>query len=626
MTWSQNYDPLGNAALSTLLAALPVVVLLGSIAALKIRIHIAALMGLGVALLVAVLAYHLPVKLAALTTVFGAAYGLFPIGWIILNLIFLYQLTVERGYFTVLRSSLGTLAPDPRIQVILIAFSLGAFFEGAAGFGTPVAVTAAILMQLGFRPLEASGLSLIANTAPVAFGALGTPIIALSKTTGISELALSAMVGRQLPFFSLILPFWVVWAMAGFRGMREVWPAALAAGLAFAVPQFLVSNFIGPSLVDILAALCSMVAVVVLLRFWQPRRIWKLETREVNSPAPSLEYAAADSVITTPVPMPSSRGGGEETKAVGDLEMENGGIVRPHPAPLPQERATVLPSSEYVRRVVAVASAKGKTEPRPDGRVILHAWMPWILLTLFVFVWGLPWMKTTLNKISAPEFAVRGLHHVVLRVPPVVPAPTLEHPAQPEPAVFALNWLSATGTGILAAAILAGALMGFSVGRMLKIYLKTLWLVRYSLVTIAAMLALGYVTRYTGLDATLGLALAGTGRLYPFFGTLLGWLGVALTGSDTASNVLFGGLQTITAGQTGVSGTLMAAANSAGGVMGKMVDAQSIVVASAATNWYGHEGRILRYVFFHSVALAALMGLLVSLQAYVFPFSRMVVK
>src|SRR5438552_8677855 len=271
MQWFQNYNPLRNWALSTVVAALPVVVLLGSIAFLKMRIHFAALLGLLVALAVSVFAFGMPTLAAAATTVYGAAYGLFPIGWIILNLIFLYQLTVNKGYFTILRSSLATLAPDPRIQVILIAFCFGAFFEGAAGFGTPVAVTAAILIQLGFKPLAASGLSLIANTAPVAFGALGTPIIALSQVTGISEVVLSSMVGRQLPFFSLLIPFWVVWAMAGFRGMCGVWPAALTAGLAFAVPQFLVSNLHGPWLVDIVAALCSIAATAVLLKFWHPK-------------------------------------------------------------------------------------------------------------------------------------------------------------------------------------------------------------------------------------------------------------------------------------------------------------------------------------------------------------------
>jgi lactate permease len=550
--WQQHYDPLGNVFLSTTVAALPVVVLLSAIAFFHIRIHFSALLGLGVALAVALFAYGMPVKAAAATTLYGAAYGLFPIGWIILNLIFLYQLTVKKGLFTVLRGSLATLAPDPRIQVILIAFSFGAFFEGAAGFGTPVAVTAAILMQLGFAPLQASGLSLIANTAPVAFGALGTPIIALSGVTGLDLKELSAMVGRQLPFFSLIVPFWVVWAFAGFRGMLGVWPAALTAGVAFAVPQFLVSNFHGPWLVDIIASIASMAAVSLLLKFWQPKDKLGTTQTEPASPAP---------------------------------------------------RAMVHGQSELVR-----------------------AWTPWVLLSLLVFLWGVPQMKKLLNDISAPKFAVAQLHNVVIRTPPVVAPQTPEKPTKPEEAIFSLNWLSATGTGILVSAILAGLVMGFGAGEILATYWETLVRVRFSLITIAAMLALGYVTRYSGSDATLGLALAKTGTLYPFFGTLLGWLGVALTGSDTASNVLFGSLQKITAEQTGLSPTLMAAANSSGGVMGKMVDAQSIVVASTATNWYGHEDKILRYVFFHSLALACLVGILVYLQAYVAPFTHMVVK
>ena len=528
-TWAQNYDPLGSALLSTLVAALPVVVLLGAIAWLEIRIHIAALIGLAVALFVAVAVYHMPASAAAATTLYGAAYGMFPIGWIILNLIFLYQLTVDAGLFTILRGNLARLAPDPRIQVILIAFSFGAFFEGAAGFGTPVAITAAILIQLGFKPLQASGLSLIANTAPVAFGGLGTPIVALSKVTGIDELVLSAMVGRQLPFFSLLVPFWVVWAMVGFRGMIAVWPAALTAGVAFAIPQYLVSNFIGPQLVDVIAALCSVGAMLLLLKFWRPKEMWKLDGQAETSVAPGFV------------------GGNNEESA-----------------------DTSLPST--------------------------------------------------------PSFEAAQLHNVVVRTFPVVPRPTTEKPTKPEEAVFRLNWLSATGTGILASALLAGFLMNFSLLEMAKVYWRTLVRVRFSLITIAAMLALGYVTKYSGTDATLGLALAKTGALYPFFGTLLGWLGVALTGSDTASNVLFGSLQKITAEQTGISPILMAAANSSGGVMGKMVDAQSIVVASTATNWYGHEGSILRYVFFHSIALACLVGMLVYLQAYVSPFTSMVVK
>lgn len=543
MEWLQNYNPLGNALLSTLVAAIPIVVLLGLIALLEVRIHIAALIGLLAALAIAVGIYGMPVQAASATTLYGAAYGLFPIGWIILNLIFLYQLTVDKGLFAVLRSSLAGLAPDPRVQVILVAFSFGAFFEGAAGFGTPVAVTAAILIQLGFKPLAASGLSLIANTAPVAFGALGTPIIALSGVTGIDEVTLGAMAGRQLPFFSLLVPFWVVAAFAGWRGMWEVWPAALTAGLGFAIPQFLVSNFHGPWLVDIVASLVSIGALVVLLKVWRPKRIWKLE---------------------------------------GESE----GAAKP----------------EVYSREKLVA-----------------AWVPWILLSGLVFVWGLPQVKKILNGISLLRFDVPALHNVVQRVPPVVPEQS------PEAAIYTLNWLSATGTGILVAAIVAGLIMRFSLGEMFRIYSSTIYRVRYSLLTIAAMLALGYVTKYSGTDATLGLALAKTGVFYPFFGTLLGWLGVALTGSDTASNVLFGSLQKITAEQTGVSPVLMCSANSTGGVMGKMVDAQSIVVASTATNYYGKEGQILRYVFFHSIALAALVGILVTLQAYVPPFTSMVI-
>jgi len=469
--------------------------------------------------------------------------------------------------FEVLRGSLSRLTPDPRVQVILIAFSFGAFLEGAAGFGTPVAVTAAILMQLGFKPLAASGLSLIANTAPVAFGALGTPIIALSKVTGISEMALSQMVGRQLPFFSLIVPFWVVWAMAGFRGMTGVWPVALTAGAAFAIPQFLISNFHGPWLVDIVASICSIAATGLLLRFWQPKERWKHPESD-----PRVEAAAP-----------------------------------PHDPALRGQRLDAAPDTAH------------------SASRIRAAWVPWLLLSVIVFIWGLPMTKKFLDRISSPPFQVAGLHNLVVRAPPVVPNPTPESPTKPEEAIYKLNWLSATGTGILLAALLAGVIMGFSPAELAKTYGQTLVRVRYSLITIAAMLALGYVTKYSGTDATLGLALAKTGVLYPFFGTLLGWLGVALTGSDTASNVLFGSLQKITAEQTGLSPVLMAAANSSGGVMGKMVDAQSIVVASTDTNWYGHEGSILRYVFFHSLALAILVGILVFLQAYVVPFSLMVV-
>ncbi len=592
--WIQRYDPLHNPALSTFFAALPIVVLLGSIALLRLRIHFSALLGLAVALAIALGIYGMPLQPAASAAAFGAAYGLFPIGWIILNLIFLYQLTVKAGLFEVLRGSLSRLAPDPRVQVILIAFSFGAFFEGAAGFGTPVAVTAAILMQLGFKPLAASGLSLIANTAPVAFGALGTPIIALSKVTGISEVALSQMVGRQLPFFSLLVPFWVVWAMAGFRSMLAVWPAALTAGLAFAVPQFLISNFHGPWLVDIVASICSMAATAALSRFWQPAQQWKLsEDAAHDSPTgcsrPALRDQAAHSITNAEQRRLTSAATKHE---ISDLE--DGALAGAAQTGIPRQR-------------------------------VVQAWIPWVLLSALVFVWGVPFFKSALDRRASPSLRVPGLHNVVQRAPPIAPELTAEAPAKAEEAVYRLNWLSATGSGVFVASVLAGLIMGFAPAQLAAEYVKTLVGVRYSLLTIAAMLALGYVSRFSGIDGTLGLALAQTGRLYPFFGTMLGWLGVALTGSDTASNFLFGSLQTIAAKKAGLSPTLMAAANSSGGVMGKMVDAQSIVVASTVTNWYGHEGSILRYVFFHSLALAILMGILVFLQAYVAPFTKLVV-
>jgi lactate permease len=544
--WPQVYDPLGSPALSTILAALPVVVLLGALGVLRMRAHLAALLGLAAALVIAIAVFGMPVRSALATAAFGAAYGLFPIGWIILNVIFLYLLTQQRGLFAVLRESITGLTRDRRLQLLLVAFCFGAFFEGASGFGTPVAVTGAILMGLGFSPLLASGLSLIANTAPVAFGALGTPIIALQSVTGLDLFALSAMVGRQLPVFSVIVPFWLVWAFAGWRGTVGVWPAVLVAGAAFAIPQYLVSNFHGPWLVDVVASVASMGAVALFLRFWQPRQRWGLA--------------------------------GAETPAADEA---------PH---------------------------------GHSGREVFRAWLPWLILSVLVFVWGLPQTKAALDSLSVVRVPVPGLHNLVQRVPPVVAAPS------PEPAVFSLNWLSATGSGIFVAAIVAGLAMGYRPAELARQYWATLKLVRHSLLTIAAMLALGFTTRYSGLDATLGLAFAQTGVLYPFFGTLLGWLGVALTGSDTSSNVLFGSLQRITAEQLGLSPILMAAANSSGGVMGKMVDAQSIVVASTATRWYGHEGEILRYVFWHSLVLACLVGLLVLLQAYVWPFTAMVVR
>lgn len=546
--WAQSYDPFGSAVVSTCIAAVPVVVLLGCIAFLKMKAHLAALLGIASSLGIAILAFGMPTGMATRAAAFGAAYGLMPIGWIILNVIFLYRLTEQRGQFRILQDSIAGITADRRLQLLLIAFGFGAFFEGAAGFGTPVAVTGAMLIGLGFSPLAASGLSLIANTAPVAFGGLGTPLIALASVTGLDLLELSGMVGRQLPFFSVIVPFWLIWAFAGWRGMVQVWPAIAVAGAAFAIPQYLISNFHGPWLVDIVASLCSMGALTLFLRVWRPASIWRSTKRGEPDGAEAVESP-----------------------------------------------------------VVNHSSAK-----------VFNAWVPWIVLSVCIFLWGIPQVKASLDALFTLKVPVSGLHELVQKMPPVVAAPTAEA------AVFNFNILSMTGTAILAASIISSVLMRFSLREFVREYFQTLLVVRLSLLTIAAMLALGYVTRYSGADATMGLAFAQTGWLYPLFGTMLGWLGVALTGSDTASNVLFGGLQRITSEQLGLNPVLMASANSSGGVMGKMIDAQSIVVASTATRWYGHESEILRYVFFHSIALALLVSLLVLGQAYVWPLTTLV--
>jgi len=553
MVWQQVYNPFGNMVVSTALAAIPVVVMLVCLGLLHVKAHYAAGLGLLSAVLIAVFAFGMPADMAGKAAFLGGITGLLPIGWIVLNIIFLQQLTQQNGSFQILQDSIAGITEDRRLQLLLIAFAFGAFFEGAAGFGTPVAVTAAILIGLGFSPLAASGLSLIANTAPVAFGALGTPVITLAKVHGYDLMAVTAMIGRQLPFFSLLVPFWLIWAFAGRKGMMQVWPAILVTGLSFAIPQFLVSNYIGPELVDIIAAIVSMVCLVLFLRVWKPKTVWT---------SVSLKGHEKD--------------GGEAGPVVAPKKHSSADIVR--------------------------------------------AWTPWLILTVFVFVWGLPPVKTWLNGIFAPNFPIDGLHNMIEKVAPVVPKPTKEG------AVYQLLLLSATGTGILVSAIVGGLVMKYNPIQLIAAYGRTLWLVKFSLLTIMLMLALGTLTRYSGLDTTLGLAFANTGMFYPFFGTLMGWLGVALTGSDTASNVLFGGMQRVAADQLGLSPNLMGAANSSGGVMGKMIDAQSIVVASTATRWFNHEGEILRYVFFHSIALACLVGFYVTLQAYVWPFTLMVVK
>jgi lactate permease len=553
--WNQVYNPLNNAALSTIAAAIPVVTLLVLIASGRVKAHIAAIVAVVLTNLIAIFVFSMPANMSIRASVLGIVSGFFPIGWIVLNVIFLYQLTVATGQFELLKRAVGGVTEDRRLQLLLIAFSFGAFFEGASGFGTPVAVTGAVLIGLGFSPLAASGLSLIANTAPVAYGALGTPIQGLASVTGLDPYILGAMVGRQLPVFSLIVPFWVVWAFAGWKGMKDVWPAILVTGVSFAVPQFVISNYINPWIVDIGASLISMGCLILFLKIWQPKVLWL---------SPALR-------------------GKDESAAT-------------------------------------MATPKLMDKTRLTQAELWGALLPWIIVCVVMLIWGTGAFKTWANSIFTWNYPVPELHNMINKVPPVAAKPT------PEGAVFAFTYLSFTGSGMLIAAIISGLIMGLSPARMISEYGRTIKLCAISLITISAMLAIGTLTRLSGVDATLGLAFAATGVLYPFFGTLLGWLGVALTGSDTASNILFGNLQKITSEQLGLSSVLMAAANSSGGVMGKMIDAQSIVVASTATNWYGHEGSILRYVFGHSIVLACLVGLLVMLQAYVYPFTEMVLK
>ena len=553
--WNQIYNPLGNAALSTIVAALPVVTLLVLIASGKVKAHLAAIIALIVANIITIFVFTMPADMSIRASLLGVVVGFFPIGWIVLNVIFLYRITVETGRFELLQRAIGGVSTDRRLQLLLIAFAFGAFFEGASGFGTPVAITGAVLIGLGFSPLAASGLSLIANTAPVAYGALGTPIQGLASVTGFDPYILGAMVGRQLPFFSLLVPFWLIWAFAGWRGMMAIWPAILVTGVSFAVPQFVISNYINPWIVDIGASLISMGCLILFLKVWQPKELWL---------------------------SPKLQGNDESASTMKPVKAMN-------KTPLTQAQ-------------------------------LWSALMPWIIVCIIMLIWGNGSFKTWANSIFSWNYEVPGLDKLINKVPPVAAKATAER------AVFGFTYLSFTGTGMLIAAIISGFLMGFSPIKLIAEYGRTIKVCAISLITISAMLAIGTLTRLSGVDATLGLAFAATGVLYPFFGTLLGWLGVALTGSDTASNVLFGNLQKITSEQLGISPILMAAANSSGGVMGKMIDAQSIVVASMATNWTGHEGSILRYVFWHSIVLACLVGLLVTLQAYVYPFTAMVLK
>ena len=548
--WEHVYDPFGSPLLSTLAAMTPLVTLLGLLAFAGWPAHRAALAGLAVALVVAVVGAGMPADAALAAALAGACFGLFPIGWIIIGAMFLFRLSVEAGALEVMKRSVTSLSADQRLQALLIAFSFGSFLEGAAGFGAPVAISAALLVGAGFPAVEAACLALVANTAPVAFGALGTPIITLAKVTGLDEQAVSALAGRQLPLFSLIVPAWMVCMMGGWRSLGGVWPAVLVCGASFAAVQFVVSNLLGAALVDVAGGIVSLVALAVFLRWWRPRSIWRYDT------APGAAETTRDEACAAP---PAAR--------------------------------------------------------------IAWAWTPWAVLSLTVFCWGLPPVKAALEgsrspaawvpaSVVAPEFSVPRLDQRVAKVPPAT-----RELREVERAVYRCNWLSAAGTALLLAAVFAVPWLGISWRRAAVLWLDNLRRLGGALLTIAAMLALAFVTRYAGTDVTLGLALTHTGSFYPFCAALLGWLGVALTGSDTSSNAMFGSLQRVTAEQLGLDPLLICTANSTGGVMGKMIDAQSIVVSATATGSRRTEGVILRRVFPHSVVLAALVGLLVWLQS-----------
>jgi lactate permease len=558
VTWMQNYDPTGHWWLSTLIAALPIIVLLGLLAGLRVKAHLCAVAGASTAVIVAILAFKMPALLAVSSFFYGSAFGLLKIVWIVIAAVFLYDISVETGQFEIMKQSVAAITPDRRLQLLLVAFCFGAFIEGSAGFGAPVAIAGAFMIGLGFKPFQAAALNLIANTAPVAWGAIGTPVHTLAAVTALNESDLNAMIGRILPITAIIVPFWLVRAMVSWKETFEVFPAILVVGGSFAATQWFWANHMDSNLVDIAAGVLSLVATLLFLRVWQPKKIWRFSDEQA----------------------------------------------------------------------VTAAEARDSIKHFSGGQIV-KAWMPFAILSLFVLVWGLPKVKLAMNQATTPSFKVMMpdgkprpgpagwdwpyLHAKVSRTMPVVQKPT------PEAARFDFNWLTATGTGCFFAALFAGVILGLKPGRIFQIFGRTLVRLRFAIVAMTCMLGLGYVTRYSGMDAVLGLAFTRTGWFFPFFGTFIGWLGVALTGSDTSSNALFGGLQKITAQQLNLSPILMCATNSAGGVMGKMIDAQSICIATAATNQVGNEGSIFRFVFWHSVALAAIVGIIVMLYAYVFP-------
>ena len=558
-TWQQIYNPLGSLGLSALVAVIPIVFFFLALAVFRMKGHVAGSITLALSIILAIFAYDMPADMALAAAGYGFMYGLWPIAWIIVAAVFLYKLTVKSGQFEIIRSSVLSITDDQRLQVLLIGFCFGAFLEGAAGFGAPVAITAALLVGLGFNPLYAAGLCLIANTAPVAFGALGIPIIVAGQVTGIDPFKIGAMTGRQLPLLSLIVPFWLVFIMDGVRGVKETWPAALVAGLSFGIVQYLTSNFIGPELPDITSALTSIVCLTLFLKVWQPKRA----------------------------------GATEEVVVSGGAAVMGGG-----------------PSGK--------ASAIGGSTPTPYSLgQILKAWSPFLILTVLVTIWTLKPFKAMFAPGGAMynfvfNFAIPHLDQLVLKTAPIVATVT------PMPAVFKFDPISATGTAILFASIISMMVLRIDVKTALKTFGETLYELRWPILSIGMVLAFAFVTNFSGMSSTMALILAGTGSAFPFFSPFLGWLGVFLTGSDTSSNALFGSLQATTAHQLGVSDVLMVAANSSGGVTGKMISPQSIAVACAATGLVGRESDLLRFTLKHSLLFATIIGLITLAQAYWF--------
>jgi lactate permease len=562
-------------------------VLLFLLAVLRKPSWLSALISLGTAITVAFFLYHMPPARIVAAATYGAAFGLLPIGWITFNSILLYRLTVETGQFEVIKATLTGLTSDRRLQALLIAFAFGAFIEGAAGSGVPVAVGAAMLAGLGFSPLRAAQICLLANTAPVAFGAIGTPMVTLTAVTGLPILSLSTWAGRLCAPLSLCIPTYLTAIVGGRKGVRGTLPAALLCGVSFATVQFLVSWKIGPQLTDVLASLVALACLVALLRVWKPKDAGfncseRMGANAAESRQMAASAAAASVTVEGSAGLQAGCSGGVHARAAGSFGTD--GVLAPAIGPTPV--------------------------PHRSGAEVLRAWMPYALLAVCVLLWGWPPVRNILDH-AGPKWLWPGLHNQILRMPPVVTAPT------PYAAVYKFDWLVSPGTACLLASILASLMAGLSPRRFGRVWLSTLRQMLFPLITIASVVSLAFVMNYCGATATLGLAFAATGRFFPFFSPLLGWMGVFLTGSDASSNALFGNLQVVSANRLGLSPVLMAAANSSGGVMGKMISVQTIAVATAATGMKAsQEAQLLRFTFWRSFALASMIGLLTVVYAY----------